>query len=72
MQHRRNIMSISVNQTRVNDRVNDLSNESMANAKAMERAMRAESDARNKSFWGKLGDRVLSGIDAIGEAFSED
>ena len=46
--------------------------ESMANAKAMERAMRAESDARNKSFWGKLGDRVLSGIDAIGEAFSED
>lgn len=46
--------------------------ESMANAKAMERAMRAESDARNKSFWGKLGDRVLGGIDAIGEAFSED
>ena len=45
--------------------------ESMANAKAMERAMRAESDAKHKGFWSKLGDRVLGGIDFIGEKFSD-
>ena len=45
--------------------------ESMANAKAMERAMRAESDAKHKGFWSKLGDRVLGGIDYIGEKFSD-
>lgn len=46
--------------------------ESMANAKAMERAMRAESDAKNKGFWAKLGDRVLDGIDGMGDAFEGD
>lgn len=40
--------------------------ESQANAVAMEKAMRAESDAKHKSFWGKLGDRIIGGIDAIG------
>lgn len=34
-----------------------------ANAVAMERDMRRESDERNKSFWGKLGDRIITGID---------
>ena len=44
--------------------------ESKANAVAMERAMRHESDSK-KGFWGSLGDRVLGGIDAIGEWVSE-
>lgn len=44
--------------------------ESKANAVAMERAMRHESDSK-KGFWGSLGDRVLGGIDAIGEWASE-
>ena len=39
--------------------------EQMANAKAMEKAMRYESDQRNKGFWAKLGDRIISGIDHI-------
>lgn len=42
----------------------------MANAKAMEKAMRYESD-KNKGFWGKLGDRILGGIDAVGDGISE-
>lgn len=45
--------------------------ESMANAKAMEKAMRAESDAKHKGFWAKLGDRVLGGIDAIGDKIGD-
>lgn len=44
--------------------------ESKANAVAMERAMRHESDSK-KGFWGSLGDRVLGGIDAIGEWASD-
>lgn len=44
--------------------------EQMANARAMERAMRAETD-KKKGFWGGLGDRILGGVDAIGEAFDD-
>lgn len=45
--------------------------EQMANAKAMEKAMRYDSDQKNKGFWAKLGDRVLGGIDAIGDKVSD-
>lgn len=45
--------------------------ESQANAVAMEKAMRAESDAKHKSFWGKLGDRIIGGIDFVGNKVSE-
>lgn len=44
--------------------------ESQANAVAMEKAMRAESDAKHKSFWGKLGDRIIGGIDFVGDKVS--
>ena len=44
--------------------------EQMANAKAMEKAMRYESDQKNKGFWAKLGDRVLGGIDFLGDKAS--
>ena len=44
--------------------------EQMANARAMERAMRAETD-KKKGFWGGLGDRILGGVDAIGETFDD-
>lgn len=44
--------------------------EQAAIAKSMERAMRAETDSK-KGFWGSLGDRVLGGIDAIGEAIDD-
>lgn len=42
-----------------------------ANAAATERAMRYDSDQRRKGFWGKLGDRILGGIDAMGEKISD-
>ena len=45
--------------------------EQMANAKAMEKAMRYDSDQKSKGFWAKLGDRVLGGIDFIGEKVSD-
>lgn len=44
---------------------------SMANAKAMEKAMRYESDQKNKGFWSKLGDRILGGIDSYNDKASE-
>ena len=44
--------------------------QSQANAVAMEKAMRAESDAKHKSFWGKLGDRIIGGIDFVGDKVS--
>ena len=46
--------------------------ESMASAKAMEKAMRYDSDQKHKSFWGKLGDRVLGGIDFLGDKVGGD
>ena len=45
--------------------------EQMANAKAMEKAMRYDSDQKNKGFWAKLGDRVLGGIDFLGDKVSD-
>lgn len=45
--------------------------EQMANAKAMEKAMRYESDQKNKGFWSKLGDRILGGIDSYNDKASE-
>ena len=45
--------------------------EQMANAKAMEKAMRYESDQKSKGFWAKLGDRVLGGIDFLGDKVSD-
>ena len=45
--------------------------EQMANAKAMEKAMRYDSDQKNKGFWAKLGNRVLSGIDLLGDKASD-
>ena len=45
--------------------------ESKANAIAMEKAMRYESDQKNKGFWGKLGDRILGGLDFFGDKVSE-
>ena len=45
--------------------------ESQANAVAMEKAMRAESDAKHKSFWGKLGDRIIGGIDFVGDKIGD-
>lgn len=45
--------------------------EQMANAKAMEKAMRYDSDQKNKGFWAKLGDRVLCGIDFLGDKVSD-
>jgi hypothetical protein len=45
--------------------------EQMANAKAMEKAMRYESDQKNKGFWSKLGDRIISGIDSYNDKASE-
>lgn len=45
--------------------------ECQANAVAMEKAMRAESDAKHKSFWGKLGDRIIGGIDFVGDKVGE-
>lgn len=45
--------------------------ESKANAVAMEKAMRYESDQRNKGFWGKLGDRILGGLDSFGDAVGD-
>ena len=44
--------------------------EQMASAKAMERAMRAEKDSKS-GFWGNLGNRILGGVDAIGEVFDD-
>lgn len=45
--------------------------EQMANAKAMEKAMRYDSDQKNKGFWAKLGGRVLGGIDFLGDKVSD-
>ncbi len=45
--------------------------EQMANAKAMEKAMRYESDKKNKGFWGKLGDRIIGGIDYLGDKVND-
>lgn len=45
--------------------------ESKANAIAMEKAMRYESDQKNKGFWGKLGDRILGGIDSWSDNMSD-
>lgn len=45
--------------------------EQMANAKALEKAMRYDSDQKNKGFWGKLGNRILGGIDYVGDKVSD-
>lgn len=45
--------------------------ECKANAVAMEKAMRYESDQKNKSFFGKLGDRIIGGLDFIGDKVSD-
>lgn len=45
--------------------------EQMATAKVLERSMRYESDQRNKGFWAKLGNRILNGIDYIGDKTTE-
>jgi hypothetical protein len=42
--------------------------ESKANAIAMEKSMRYDSDQRHKGFWGKLGDRILGGIDSFSDS----
>lgn len=44
--------------------------EAQANAAAMERTMRAEDRSRNRGFFRGLGDRILGGIDFIGNAIS--
>jgi hypothetical protein len=46
--------------------------EANATAKALQRDMQARRDEKNKGFWSKLGDRVLNGIDSMGEEPDED
>lgn len=43
--------------------------EAKANAAAMEHDMQAQRDSK-KGFWGSLGNRILNGIDAVGEKLS--